>query len=349
MQAAVSTDFLPVPTISDVARVAKVSIATVSRVVNAPEGVRPALRERVQAAIVQLGYVPHPGARTLKSRRTGTIGAIFPTVDNAIFATAINALQQRLAADNHQLLIATSGYDPAVEARQALNLLTRGVDALVLCGCAQSAPLIDRLKVRGVPVVHVMTWPLPAGMVGLGFDNARAMHQVVRYLLDMGHRRIAMLAGVTKDNDRARARVQGVRKALAAHRLTLPADRLVERPYGLAPAREGLRQLLQVKSPPTAVVCGNDVLALGALLEAQHLGLQVPRDLSIVGFDDLEMASHVQPGLTTVQVPSQAMWHRAADYALAMARGDAPPANHEVEVSLVVRGSTAPPRRPVRD
>ncbi len=116
MQAAVSHDFLPVPTISDVARVAKVSIATVSRVVNAPEGVRSALRERVQAAIVQLGYVPHPGARILKSRRTGTVGAIFPTVDNAIFATAINALQQRLAASDHQLLIATSGYDPAVEA-----------------------------------------------------------------------------------------------------------------------------------------------------------------------------------------------------------------------------------------
>lgn len=349
METAVSSDFLPVPTISDVARVAKVSIATVSRVVNAPEGVRATLRERVQAAIAQLGYVPHPGARTLKSRRTGTIGAIFPTVDNAIFATAINALQQRLAAANHQLLIATSGYDPAVEARQALNLLTRGVDALVLCGCAQGTPLIDRLKARGVPVVHVMSWPLPAGMTGVGFDNARAMHQVVRYLLDMGHRRIAMLAGVTKDNDRSYARVQGVRQALAAHRLTLPADRLVERPYGLAPAREGLRQLLQAKSPPTAVVCGNDVLALGALLEAQHLGLQVPRDLSIVGFDDLEMASHVQPGLTTVQVPAQAMWHRAADYALAMARGEAPVANHEVEVSLVVRGSTAPPRRPTRD
>jgi LacI family transcriptional regulator len=167
--------------------------------------------------------------------------------------------------------------------------------------------------------------------------------------MDMGHRRIAMLAGVTQDNDRARARVEGVHQALAAHRLSLAPDRLVERPYGLAPAREGLRQLLRAKSPPTAVVCGNDVLALGALLEAQHLGLQVPRDLSIVGFDDLEVASHMQPALTTVQVPAQAMWHRAADYALTMARGETPPANHEVEVSLVVRGSTAPPRRPVRD
>lgn len=344
-----SNEFLSVPTISDVAELAQVSIATVSRVVNAPDAVRAALRTRVEAAILELGYLPHPGARILKSRRTGTVGAIFPTVDNAIFATAIHALQQRLAAANHQLLIATSGYDPAVEARQAMNLLSRGVDALMLCGCAQDATLVERLKARGVPVVHVMSWPLPAGMCGVGFDNERAMHPVVRYLTDIGHRRIAMLAGITLNNDRARARLQGMRKALSAQRLNLPAERLVERPYALAAAREGLRQLLQVKSPPTAVVCGNDVLALGALLEAQHLGLQVPRDLSIVGFDDLEVASHVKPGLTTVQVPAQRMWQQAADCALAWLRGDGPMPNHQVEVSLVLRGSTAPPRKPLRE
>jgi LacI family transcriptional regulator len=333
------------PTISDVALRAKVSTATVSRVVNAPDSVRPELRLRVEAAIGQLGYVPHAGARTLKSRRTGTIGAIFPTVDNAIFAKAIDALQRRLAEDDHQLLIATSGYDPAVEESQALNLLTRGADALVLCGCAQRPALLARLRARGVPAVHVMSWPLPPGMVGVGFDNARAMGQVVRYLLDLGHRRIAMLAGVTRDNDRAAERVRGVREALVAAGLSLPARRLVEQPYGLAPAREGLRQLLETAPAPTAVVCGNDVLALGALLEAQHLGLHVPRDLSIVGFDDLEVASHVQPALTTVHVPAEALWRRAAERALAMVRGEAPARDPAVEVSLVVRGSTAPPSR----
>lgn len=336
------------PTISDVARQARVSTATVSRVVNAPYSVRIELRTRVEAAIAQLGYMPHPGARTLKSRRTCTIGAIFPTIDNAIFAKAIDALQRRLAEADHQLLLATSGYDPAVEESQALNLLTRGVDALVLCGCAQRPTLLSRLKARGVPVVHVMSWPLPPGMAGVGFESERAMGQVVRYLLDLGHRRIAMLAGITRDNDRAAARVHGVRTALAAAGLKLPEQRLIERPYGLAPAREGLRQLLDAQPPPTAVVCGNDVLALGALLEAQALGLRVPQDLSIVGFDDLEVASHVQPALTTVQVPAEAMWRQAADQALALVRGDTNLGNHEVEVSLVVRGSTAPPPRRAR-
>lgn len=331
------------PTIEDVARRAGVSTATVSRVVNQPDGVRPALRAKVEAAVAQLGYVPHAGARTLKSRRTGTVGAIFPTIDNAIFAKAIDALQRRLAEADHQLLIATSGYDPAVEESQALNLLMRGVDALMLCGCVQRPALLARLADRGVPVVHVMSWPLPPGRVGVGFDNARAMGQVVRYLLDLGHRRIAMLAGVTRDNDRAAERVRGVREALAAAGLSLPPQRLVERRYGLAPAREGLQLLLEATPPPTAVVCGNDVLAFGALLEAQRLGLDVPKDLSIVGFDDLEMASHVQPALTTVHVPAETLWRRAAERALAMLRGEAPPRESEIEVSLVVRGSTAPP------
>ena len=336
------------PTISDVARRARVSTATVSRVVNASDGVRGELRARVEAAIAQLGYVPHAGARTLKSRRTGTVGAVFPTVDNAIFAQAIDALQRRLAEDDHQLLIATSGYDPAVEEGQALNLLARGADALVLCGCAQRPALLARLRARGVPVVHVMTWPLPPGLAGVGFDNARAMAQVVRYLLDLGHRRIAMLAGLTRDNDRAAARVRGAREAMAAAGLALPPQRLVECPYALAEARQGLRQLLQAAPAPTAVVCGNDVLALGALLEAAHLGLQVPGELSIVGFDDLELASHLQPALTTVHVPAEAMWRRAAERALALARGDPAGPDHEVEVALVVRGSTAPPGRRAR-
>jgi LacI family transcriptional regulator len=345
----VATASPTLPTIGDVARRAKVSTATVSRVVNAPDSVRDELRARVEAAIVQLGYVPHAGARTLKSRRTGTIGAIFPTVDNAIFATAINALQRRLAEADHQLLIATHDYSPATEESQALNLLTRGADALVLCGTGQRPALLARLKSRGVPVVHVMSWPPPAGLACVGFDNARAMEQVVRYLLDLGHRRIAMLAGITRDNDRARSRLAGMRDALGAAGIALPPQRVVERPYGIAAARDGLQRLMAASPPPTAIVCGNDVLAFGALFEAQRLGLAVPRDLSIVGFDDLDLASHLQPALTTVHVPAAAMWRRAADLVLALLRGEPPPPAAEVQVSLVVRGSTGPaPRRSAR-
>ena len=329
------------PNIEDVAHAAGVSTATVSRALNKPESVREPLRTRVLQAITTLGYVPHAGARALKLQRSGTVGAVFPTIDNAIFAKAIDALQRRLADAGLQLLIATSGYDPEIEARQALNLVTCGADALVLVGAGQSPGLLHRLRQRELPTVHTMVYPPPPGLVCVGFDNARAMGQAVRYLLDLGHRRIAMLAGLSACNDRASARIDGVRAALKKARLSLPPQHLVECPYGLAEAREGLRVLMSTKPAPTAIVCGNDVLALGALLEAQKLGIHVPQTLSIIGFDDLEMARHVQLALTTLHVPTQLLWHTVADRVIAALEQTQVQAATEVEVELVVRESTA--------
>lgn len=333
------------PNIEHVARAAGVSTATVSRVLNKRATVDPVLRQRVDAAIATLGYVPHAGARAMKLQRTGTVGAIFPTVDNAIFAQAIDALQRRLTQSGRQLLIATCGYDPETEARQAINLVTRGADALALCGVSQSKSLRQFLRQRELPTVHVMSYPPPPDTLCVGFDNARAIGQAVRYLLDLGHRRVAMLAGTTAHNDRASARVAGVRLALERAGLALPEEYLVERPYALADARDGLRALLATVPAPTAIVCGNDVLAFGALLEADRLGVNVPRDLSIVGFDDLEMARHIRPTLTTLHVPTETMWFAAADRLIAVLEQRAAPLATEVEVELVVRESTGPAPR----
>lgn len=334
------------PTIEEVAAAAGVSTATVSRALNLPGSVREALRKRVEAAVAELGYVPNAGARSMMLRRSGTIGAIFPTVDNAIFATAIDALQRRLSEAGQQLLIATCDYDPDAEMRQAVNLVARGADALALCGAGQRPELLEFLRQRGLPCVHVMTLSDDPAMISVGFDNAGAIAQAARYLIDLGHRRIAMLAGVTRDNDRAAARVLGARTALRQAGLSLPANRLVERKYGIAAAREGFRELMQVSPAPTAVLCGNDVLAFGALLEAQRLGIAVPKAVSIIGFDDLELANQLQPALTTVRVPAEEMWRTAADRLLAALRGETAPRRSEIEVSLVVRGSTGPPPRP---
>jgi len=278
-------------------------------------------------------------------RRTGTIGAIFPTVDNAIFAKAIDALQRRLAQAGYQLLIATSDYNVDAEMRQAVNLVTRGADALALCGFSQRPELLHFLQQRALPCVHVMVYPAPAGAICVGFDNAEAMAKAARYLIDLGHRRVAMLAGVTLHNDRATARVAGARRALNEAGLELPTSRLVERRYTLADGREGFRELMAGKPRPTAVLCGNDVLAFGALLEAQRMGVKVPAELSIVGFDDLELARHLQPALTTVRVPAEEMWRIAAERLIAMLRGDQVARETEIEVALVVRESTGPAPR----
>jgi LacI family transcriptional regulator len=330
------------PTIDDVAAAAGVSTATVSRALNQPGSVRAALRGRVDAAVARLGYVPHSGARSLMLRRTGTVGAVLPTMDNAIFAKAIDALQRRLSESGYQLLIAASDYDVETEMRQAVNLVAHGADALALCGFSQKPELLHFLRQRALPCVHVMVYPGPADATCVGFDNAEAMAKAARYLIDLGHRRVAMLAGITLDNDRASARVDGARRALKDAGLDLPPMRLVERRYALADARDGFRELMGRTPRPTAVLCGNDVLAFGSLLEAERMGLKVPGNVSIIGFDDLELARHVQPALTTVRVQAEEMWGTAADRLLSALRREQAQRATEIDVSLVVRESTGP-------
>ena len=177
----------------------------------------------------------------------------------------------------------------------------------------------------------------------IGFDNAGAMHKVVGYLHDLGHRSFAMIAGITSNNDRARERLAGTREAIERKGLTLPESRVLERPYSLSGGRQGLAQLVTQSDRPTAVVCGNDVLAIGAILEAKARGLRVPEDISVTGFDDLDLAKEIPPGLTTVHAPLTEMGRLTAAYLL-KAEPDGEKAPHmELPAELVVRGSTAPP------
>lgn len=330
------------PTVADVAQAAGVSTATVSRALNQPDAVRPALRARVLAAVERLGYVAHAGARALSLRRSGTVGAIVPTIDNAIFARGLQAFQRRMAQAQHVVLLAFSDYDPAQEDAQAQALLARGVDALALTGTSQRPELMARLAQRGLPWVHTGAFPGPAGAACVGFRNRAAIQRAVQMLLELGHRRIGMVAGITADNDRAADRVAGVRETLARAGLSLPPDRLQQAPYTVQDAREATQRLLRARPAPTAIVCGNDVLAFGALLQCAAEGIEVPGQMSVVGFDDLDLARQWRPALTTVHVPTESMWTQAAEYLLARLDGtlDAP-LQREIDVELVVRGSTA--------
>jgi LacI family transcriptional regulator len=332
------------PTVEDVALAAGVSTATVSRTLNQPLSVRPALRAQVLDAVTRLGYVAHAGARALSLKRSGTVGVIVPTVDNAIFARGLQAFQQRMARAGQVVLLAFSDYDAVQEEAQALALLKRGVDALALTGLSQRPSLLALLAQRGLPCVHTGSFPAPPGAACVGFRNREVILRAVRYLLDLGHRRIAMLAGISAGNDRVVERIAGVREALAAARLKLPASALAEAPYTLQGARDGARTLLAATPTPTALVCGNDVLAWGAMLECQAQGIDVPRQVSVVGFDDLELSRHWRPALTTMFVPTERMWTLAADYLLdRLDGGTAVPLQQEIEVELVLRGSSAPP------
>ncbi len=332
------------PTLEHVAKQAKVSTATVSRCFNAPERVRPALRQRVRDAVEALGYTPHGAARALASHRSNTIGAVVPTLDNAIFATVIETLQQQLSAAGRTLLVASSNYDPARERDQIETLIVRGVDGLMLTGETRDPSAYDLLARRGIryacTYVHQPDSPHPT----IGFDNRRAMHMVVGYLHDLGHQAFAMIAGIADGNDRASERIAGVQEALAYHDLQLASPNLLQRPYSIQSGREALRQLMALPARPSAVVCGNDILAIGALLEAQAMGLRVPDDISITGFDDISLAREIPPGLTTIHAPLRRMGQLAADYLLDPLPTDDAVPHLELPTEMVVRGSTGPRR-----
>jgi len=331
--------------LADVAQLALVSTATVSRALTCPDKVKPATAARVRQAVQALGYVAHGAARALASRRTHTIGAVIPTLDNAIFANTAHALQKTLDDAGYTLLLASHEFDAEVEARVTRALIERGVDGLVLLGATHHPSVMRMLDAQQIP--YVLTWALDASgrHPCVGFDNRAAAIRVASHLLDLGHREFAMISGITAGNERAAERLEGVRQVLSGRGMALAAGRVVEKPYTLSAGREGLREVLQEGPRPTAVICGNDVLAIGALAECHAQGIAVPREISVTGFDDLEMAAVVTPGLTTVHFPTAELGTYAAQHLLARIAGMPFEARLELPVELVVRGSTAPPTK----
>ena len=331
------------PTLEDVARRAEVSTASVSRFFSAPDRLRPGLRLKIQEAVEALAYRPHGAARALASQRSSTIGAVIPTLDNAIFATCVQALQTALAERATTLLLAAFDYDPTREREQIESLIARGVDGLMLTGEAREPEVYALLQRRGIRYANTYVHHADSAHATIGFDNRQAMHKLVGYLHDLGHRAFAMIAGISESNDRASERVAGTREALAERGIALEPEQILERPYRMTAGREALRQLLDRSERPTAVLCGNDVLALGAMLEAQAMGHSVPGDLSITGFDDLGLAKEIPPGLTTIHAPLEQMGRLTAAYLLEPPSDDKARPHIELPAELVVRGSTGRP------
>ena len=330
-------------TLDDVAEAAGVSPATVSRVLNRPDAVREGLRLRVRAAVAELGYVPHGAARALASRRSNTVGAIIPTLDNAIFAKGIEALQRRLNAAGFVLLLASTEYVRERELTELDALIERGVDGIMLIGRDHDPAVYERLTAKHVPYVNTWAYDPDGVHPCVGFNNHRSAARVAQHLLDLGHRRFAMIAGITRHNDRATQRVAGVRAALTSRDIVIPTSQLIECRYDIGEGRAAMRALMRSASPPTAVICGNDVLAIGAVLECVASAIPVPGRVSITGFDDLDLASHLVPPLTTMRVPGAAMGRLAAEYLINRITGQPSAPALELEPELILRSTTAPP------
>lgn len=334
--------------IEDVARKANVSPATVSRVLNHPEIVRPELRDKVMRYIADLSYTPDGAARALKSGRMRTVGAIVPTFGHGTFAEGVEALQNRLSESRYTLLIANSQYDQHRELQEMQSLIEHGIDGIVLVGGSHTRELRVMVEQASIPVITTYVSKAAGGIPAIGIDNERAAREMTGYLLGLGHVRFGTIANIAPSNDRSRARLDGIRHALSEVGIRLKPSQMLRADHSLAQGRSALHQLLTDHPETTAVICTTDTLAIGAMAQARKIGLNVPRALSITGFDDVELASQVDPPLTTISIPAAEIGRGAADYLINAIAGRPVPKSVLLPYRLVMRSSTAPPRTAVR-
>ncbi|MEP7206921.1 MAG: LacI family DNA-binding transcriptional regulator [Casimicrobiaceae bacterium] len=329
----------------DVARLAGVSTATVSRALNFPEQVDPETRERVRAAIDKLRYVPHGAARALRSHRSRMIGAVVPSFDYALYARMTSALQQVLDAHGYSLVLATHYYDLATEVRVTEQLIQHGVDAFAFVGIDHDPGLFAMLEHLQRP--YVLTWGVDGSRMHpcVGFENRAATYAMTQYLLELGHRRFGLISASVEGNDRARERGAGVRAALATRGLGLDDAHTYYGPVALASGTEGMHKLLATNPRPTAVVATNDVFAVGAMMACREAGVAIPGDISITGVDSTDLGATQTPPLTSVRTPIVEIGRAAALQLVARLEGEPAILFSELPFELVPRGSTAPPPR----
>lgn len=329
------------PTIYDVARLAGVSTATVSRALNGSGQIAPATRAAIDEAIQQLGYQPNNAARSLVTRSSQTLALLLPDITNPFYAELVRGVQDRALEAGHTMLLCTTEGDPERE-ELYLNLLrAKQVDGVLVDGLVLPPPRIMRFVREGLPIV-CLDRDIDATQVPLvQVDNRLGARIATHHLLDLGHRQIAHVAGAP-DLGISTERVAGYRDAHRGRGSVAP-HLIAVGGFTEEGGYEATRRLLE-SGTFTAVFAANDLSALGVLSALADAGRRVPGDVSVVGFDDLRLARFTNPPLTTVHQPAGAIARKATELLLELAAGTAVgEMRHVLEPELVVRASTAPP------
>jgi LacI family transcriptional regulator len=330
--------------IKDVAARAGVSVGTVSNVLNRPERVAEETRTRVQLAIIALGFVRNEPARQLRAGRSRTIGLLVLDAANPFFADVSRGAEEAAAHAGLAVILCNSGQDAAKESAYLNLMAEQRVQGLLLTPVDADPIRLSKLVERGMPVVLLDRRAEGAGMCSVSVDDISGGELAVSHLLEMGHERIAFIGGPTTIAQ-VKDRLQGARNALArAGRDPESLVSIITTSMTVAAGRGAGERLggLPVKRRPTAAFCGNDLLALGLLQEMIRQGLDVPNDIAIVGYDDIEFAAAAAVPLTSVRQPRHLLGKTAADLLLEETQD---PQNHihrqiEFEPDLVVRAST---------
>ena len=331
----------------DVAERARVSVSTVSHVLNGTRKVSEKTRGEVLAAVEELSYRPNLLAKGLKTRRTYTIGLLIPDIRNSFFTSVVRGVEDVALSRGYHLFLCNTDEDPEREDEYVRELARKRVDGLMVAPSARREADIRRLRGEGVPFVLVDRDVEGVDADVVGVDNRAGMRLIAEHLVELGHQRMAMISGPL-DKASGYERHLGLRDALSDLGVELDDSLVRFGDFRTSSGREGARELLSLSSPPTALITANNQMTLGALLTISEMGLDVPGDVSVVGFDDPEWAPLTGPPLTTVAQPTYEMGVKAARMLLDRIETELGAESRKLllEPWLVVRESTAPAKRP---
>ena len=321
--------------IRDVARESGVSIATVSRVMNSNTNVKPETRQRVLEAIKRLDYVPNPAARALTTKRTQTIAAIIPTIENSVFAKFVAAIEQAMSKQNYSLVLSVSNADDALELAAAEKLLAMGAEGFILSGRDHGDILINLLRRRQIPFAFTSVFDPTSDVATIGYDNSALAASAIRYLAEKGHSEIVVVHGPLVESDRTVARKVG---AISASHL-LNRLGFVETNLSVAGGKTAVLEVLAIQPRATAILCFSDVLALGVYLGLGDAGLHVPKDVSVMGFDNLDWSKEITPALTTINLPARQMGTAVAEQLMLTLEDGTPLVSQELKGTIIERNS----------
>jgi len=329
------------PTIEDVARLAGVSIATVSRCLHMPDIVAAKTRERVLSAVRQTGYNLNAAAQSLRQRRSNTVLVVVPDIGNTFFSEILGGIEQEASAAGLTMLIGDTGRNKTREDAYVRYLLNGRADGALLLADPQAAWFeIPTLNDLGIPPIVVISEVAQAsGPIAVSIDNEAAAHAAVSHLIGQGHRRIAHIGG-PPSNILTTQRLHGYRRALTEARLPLQPALEFTGDFSLSSGRSAFDSFKVLTKRPTALFFANDEMAMGFLSTAYTAGVRVPRDVSVVGFDDIHFAQSCIPALTTIRQPRATMGATAMRLLLSIIANEAP-ASVRLPFDLVVRDSTA--------
>ena len=333
----------------EVARLANVSVATVSRALRDPKSVSKKSLSKVQEAAKQVGYTYNAAAGDLLAGRSTVLGILVPSVSNSLFGETLHGIQDTAMEAGFSVIQGVTGYDPAKERKLLETFISRRVHGLVLTGLTDTMRnQFDEVMLdNGVRTVVI--WESPRSTEArsdllsyVGFDNFEASKTATEYLIGLGHKRIGLICGPGSMIARARHRFDGYAEALQKAGIPFDPDLVAERLPDLTHGREALISLMSLEDKPSAIFAASDILAIGAIRGAHELGLQIPQDISIVGFDDLEISAFQQPPLTTMKVDGYKIGTLAAQ--VAIENFDLPLRHYCLDTDLVVRRSSGPPK-----